>query len=132
MTRFLINLLLLCLPALCAAADEPAIKFDKADHDFGNIAEAKGPVSCTFTYTNTGSSPLALITVNTPCDCTSADFSPRPLAPGKSAKIKVTFNPKGRSGQFKSTITVRTNIRRPDGKKQKETLTISGNVIPRK
>lgn len=132
MTRFLINLLLLCLPALCAAAGGPAITFEKSDHDFGNIGEGKGPVTCTFTYTNTGSSPLALITVNTPCDCTTTDFSPRPLAPGKSGKIKVTFNPKGRSGQFNSTITVRTNIRRPDGKKQKETLTISGNVIPRK
>ena len=132
MTRFLINLLLLSLPALCAAAGQPAISFDKTDHDFGNIGEGKGTVTCTFTYTNTGSAPLALVTVSTPCDCTSADFSPLPLAPGKSSKIKVTFNPKGRSGQFKSTITVRTNIRRPDGKRQKETLTISGNVIPRK
>lgn len=132
MTRFFANLLLLVCFALSSAAAEPAITFKQTTHDFGNIREKGGPVSCTFTYTNTGSAPLVLITVSTTCGCTSSEFSPRPLAPGKSDKIQITFNPKGRSGEFESLITVRTNIRKPDGKKKKETLKISGNVIPQK
>lgn len=132
MIRFLINVLLIIGLSVPAAAGEPAITFARKKFDFGNIREANGPVNCSFAYKNTGNAPLVVITVTTPCDCTTSDFSPRPLAPGKSGKIDITFNPKGRSGEFSSIITVRTNIPGPNGKKKKETLTISGNVIPKK
>lgn len=132
MTRFYVNLVLLLGLWLPAFGGEPAITFESMKHDFGNIREAKGPVNCSFAYKNTGNAPLVIITVTTPCDCTTSEFSPRPLAPGKSGKINITFDPKGRSGEFSSIITVRTNIPGPGGKKKKETLTISGNVIPKK
>ncbi len=118
--------------SLPAVAGEPAIAFESKKHDFGNIREANGAVNCSFAYKNVGNAPLVIITVTTPCSCTTADFSPRPLSPGKSGKIDVTFNPKGRSGEFSSIITVRTNVPGANGKKKKETLTISGNVIPKK
>lgn len=132
MTRFLINILFLLGLSLPVFAGGPAITFESKKFDFGNIREANGPVHCSFKYKNTGSAPLVIITVSTPCDCTSSDFSPRPLSPGKSGKIDISFDPKGRSGEFSSIITVRTNIVGQDGKKVKETLTISGNVIPKK
>ncbi len=132
MTRFFVNILLLLAVALPAFAGEPAITFESKNHDFGNIRDAKGPVHCSFAYKNTGTAPLVIITVTTPCDCTTSNFSPRPTAPGKSGKVDITFDPKGRSGEFSSIITVHTNIPGPGGKKKKETLTISGNVIPKK
>lgn len=132
MKRFFANLLLLVGLAVSAAAGEPAIKFDETTHDFGNIHQAKGTAQCEFTYTNTGTAPLVIITVSSPCDCTTTSFSPKPLAPGKSETIKVTYNPTGRTGEFSSLITVRTNQRDKNGKKKKETLRISGVVIPTK
>lgn len=132
MTRFFANLLLMVCCALSAAAAGPNIAFKETTHDFGNIRENGGPVTCAFTYTNTGSAPLAIITVSTTCGCTSTKFSPRPLAPGKSETVQVTFNPNGRSGEFNSLITVRTNVQGANGKKKKEILKISGNVIPQK
>ena len=50
------------------------------------------------------------------------------MAPGKSAKIKIRFTPKGLKGNFTRTAKVRTNIK---GKEGTVTLTISGNVIPK-
>ena len=35
-------------------AGEPTIKFESNKHDFGNIKEANGPVTATFTFTAGG------------------------------------------------------------------------------
>ena len=39
------------------------IEFDKLEHDFGQIAEEKGPYEHTFHFTNTGDEPFTLIKV---------------------------------------------------------------------
>lgn len=114
------------------AKGTPDIEFDRVAHDFGTIREADGAVTCTFTYTNTGTAPLALTTVSAPCECTKTKFSAKPLAPGKSDKILVTFAPKDMAGEFMRTITVRTNIKTENGSKKKVTLKISGAVVPKK
>lgn len=121
--------LVCCLAALASAPD---ITFEATAHDFGTIREKDGAVKCTFTYTNSGTAPLALTTVSAPCGCTKPKFSPKPLAPGKKGTIEVTFLPEDISGEFMRTITVRTNIKQADGKKKKVTLKISGVVIPKK
>ena len=51
-----------------------------------------------------------------------------PVQPGKKGVIKVTYNQKGRPGEFSKTITVRTNAK--EGKYKKVVLKIKGNVIP--
>lgn len=127
----LIILSLTILAAAIAYAGGPQISFKESEHDFGNIREKDGNVECVFTYTNTGDAPLVLTTVTAPCGCTKPKYSPKPLAPGKSAEIKVAFNPAGISGEFMRTLTVRTNVKVGD-KKQKYTLKISGVVIPKK
>lgn len=114
-----------------AAKTGPEISFDALNHDFGTIHEANGAVKCTFTYTNTGDAPLSIASVSAPCDCTKPEFSPRPISPGKSAEINVTFTPKDMSGEFMRTISVWTNIKNGN-KKKKITLKISGVVIPDK
>lgn len=128
----LIFILLTCCIAVSAAFAKgaPEIKFDVLEHDFGAIREADGAVSCTFRYTNTGTAPLVLTTVSTSCNCTETKFSPRPLAPGKSGKITVTYKPENAAGEFMRTIKVRTNIKADNGLKKKVILKISGTVIP--
>lgn len=121
--------LLFSLICFCALAKGPEISFVEKVHDFGNIRSDVGKVSCVFTYTNTGDEPLALTTVSAPCGCTKPEFSPKPLAPGKSGEIKVTLHPTGMKGEFMKTITVRTNIKKGAGK-QKVTLKIVGAIVP--
>lgn len=128
----LFSIFLLCCLAVVAvsAKGNPDIVFETLSHDFGNIREADGKVTCTFRYTNTGSAPLALTSVSAPCNCTKTSFSPRPLAPGKSAEITVTFSPKDMAGEFMRSISVWTNIKTDSGRKKKIALKISGTVIP--
>lgn len=97
------------------------------EHDFGYIKEAKGAVSHTFELKNTGDKPLVIMQVVTSCGCTRPEFPTKPIKPGKTAKIKVTFNPAGRSGAFMKPVKVKTS-----GDEGRTTLTIRGTIIPRK
>ena len=60
------------------------------------------------------------------CGCTRPEYPTKPIKPGKKGKVKVTYNPAGRPGEFRKTIKVRTN-----GKPKKITLSIDGCVIPK-
>lgn len=131
MTRLLLIFASFALCLGLAAKGAPDISFDKMAYDFGTIRESYGLLTCTFTYTNTGDSPLVLNSVSAPCDCTKPSFSPKPLAPGKSAEITVNFTPKDMSGEFMRSITVWTNVKDTKGNKKKYTLRISGVVIPK-
>ncbi len=114
-------------PAAGAKA-EPAIQFAEASHDFGTIAEEGGNVSHEFVFTNTGDAPLLIVNATASCGCTMPKFPKNPVAPGKTGKIKVTYNPKGRPGEFDKTVTVRTNVKQ----QKKVTVKIKGFVTPAK
>lgn len=101
--------------------------YKEKEHDFGYIKEAKGAVSHTFELKNTGDKPLVILQVVTSCGCTRPEFPTKPIKPGKTAKIKVTFNPAGRSGAFMKPVKVKTS-----GDEGRTTLTIRGTIIPRK
>lgn len=130
MKRLLITLLGCILALGLWAKGAPEIEFTETRHDFGNLRRDGGVVEYDFTYKNTGTAPLALTTVSAPCGCTKVKYSHKPLAPGKSAKIHVTFDPKTKQGEFLSTISVWTNVKLPDGKKKKVVLHVSGVAIP--
>lgn len=90
-------------------ADEQAnIKFNETNHDFGKIKEGT-KATYEFTYINTGKAPLIITDVITPCSCTSPDWSKEPLMPGKSSKIVIVFDSKGKPGTFNKTITIKHN-----------------------
>ncbi|MBP5560329.1 MAG: DUF1573 domain-containing protein [Muribaculaceae bacterium] len=121
-------IMLVCLVATCAALaeDGPQATFKESSHDFGNIQEAKGPVSYTFEFTNTGDKPLIIVDAVASCGCTKPEYSGKPIKPGKKGKIKVTYSPYGRPGAFRKTIKVKTNAA-----EKRATLTITGVVIPK-
>ena len=77
--------------------------------DFGTIKEADGKVSHTFEVSNTGDMPLVITRVIASCGCTTPEWPKEPVAPGKKAQIKVTFDPAGRPGPFTKTISVYSN-----------------------
>lgn len=100
-------------------------EFVETVHDFGNIAEADGDVTCRFVFKNTGKSPLIVVRAVASCGCTEPEHPKVPVAPGKTGEIKVTYHPKGRPGEFNKNVYVYTN-----GKPEKYTLLIKGVVIP--
>lgn len=109
-----------------AAAQQPAIDMPVMVHEFGNVPEDGGPVQCSFTFTNTGDAPLVIVAANASCGCTLPKIPSRPIAPGKSDSIQVTYLPAGRPGEFDKTVRVRTNI--PGARPL--SLKIRGVVIP--
>lgn len=114
MKRYLTVIMMVFLCVGSALAEEPKaeIKFDKTVHDFGKFTEANSVVTCTFTFTNVGNAPLVITQCTASCGCTVPTFTDKPVAPGKTGQIKVTYNGKGRvTGQFKKIITVMSNAK---------------------
>ena len=110
---------------IMAAGKGAEMTFNEKTHDFGTIKEANGPVTHTFEFTNTGGEPLVIINVNASCGCTRPEYPKEPIMPGKNGKVKVTFNPAGRPGEFSKEVKIRTNgDKRP-------ILRITGTVIPK-
>ena len=100
-----------------------SIAFKEKDnsHDFGTVPQGT-PVSYVFNFTNTGKAPLVLSAVNASCGCTTPEWPKEPVAPGKSATIKATYNA-ANPGPFTKTITVVSNASTPN-----LVLTIKGEV----
>ena len=112
--------------AAMAAKETSAIEFDRTKIDLGQIHADKGIVTFEYAFTNEGMKPLVIVSVsNGGCGCTKPSFPKAPIAPGKSGKITISFNPEGRSGELNREVTVRTN-----GKPKTVKLRFSGVVIP--
>ncbi len=127
MKKFLFSIIAIFLAsAVVLASDKYAeASFSEKTHDFGIIKEEKGEVSTIFEVTNTGNKPLLIVDVAVSCGCTTRQFTKRPIAPGKTGEIKITYDPAGRPGAFKKDIKVRTN-----GRERRTTLYIEGTTIP--
>lgn len=113
--------------ATASSKEKASISFGETIHNFGNIKEDGGPVSCEFEFVNTGGANLVVISATAECGCTTPEFPKQPIGPGKKGKIKVTYNPLGRPGGFDKVVTVKTN-----GKPSKVRLKVRGSVIPKK
>lgn len=99
------------------------IQFVEKVYDFGKIKEKGGLVSHDFTFTNAGDGNLVILKATAECGCTRPSFPDAPIAPGKSNKIKVSYNPLGRPGRFEKVVTVTTN-----GNPRKVSIKIRGVV----
>lgn len=98
----------MALMAVFAQA-QPKMNLSHLDHNFGSIGEKSPPVSHSFELRNAGDQPLVILRTETGCNCTSATYSKRPIAPGASSEIVITYNPKGQKGEFLKAIQVFTN-----------------------
>lgn len=85
------------------------ISFDKTTWNFGTFPESKVQ-TYVFTFKNTGNAPLVINQAVASCGCTVATYTKKPIAPGETGELKVSYNGKGKfEGHFKKSITVRTN-----------------------
>lgn len=121
--RIILTLFTLIAMALYASADAD-IKWLKVNHNFGAFNENDGPVTCSYRYVNSGDKPLVIVSARATCGCTSPKYSDKKLAPGDTAEISVTFNPKGRLGRFEKKVYVETNTR-----DSRSILTLGGVII---
>ncbi|MCM1150833.1 MAG: DUF1573 domain-containing protein [Alistipes sp.] len=112
---------------LCSAsAAQGQLAFDSPTWDFGSIRESDGRVSHTFAGINRGAEPAVIVDVVTSCGCTVPEFSRKPVLPGDSVRITVTYDPMNRPGAFSRELGVYTSER-----KRAASLTVRGSVVPR-
>ena len=91
-----------------------AVEWDKTVHDFGDVSVADGPLTCTFTLTNTGNEDISIFEVVSSCGCTDVKFSRANIEPGQSAAISATYKNEDGPIAFDKTLTVYiAGIRRP-------------------
>ena len=101
----------------------PELSFDKLRHNFGKINQGES-VSHQFVFTNTGQAELIINNAKGSCGCTVPKWPRKPIVPGESEEIKVTFNSAGKSGKQSKTITLVTNAI-----PNTTVLTISANIL---
>ena len=94
-------------------------------YDFGAIEEKAGKKSHTFTFRNNGKSPVVISGISAFCGCTTVEHTKKPVLPGKTAKVSVTYNPANRPGKFSKEVTLILN----DGKAYTR-VWVKGSVKP--
>ena len=107
--------------------EEKVVSFDTKTYDFGDILLSDGPVSCKFVMKNISDSPIVIHNVVSSCGCTVPDYDKKPIQPGSSTSIEVTYANDQGPYPFNKTITVYvSNVNRPI------VLKIKGQVHERK
>jgi Protein of unknown function (DUF1573) len=84
------------------------------------------PVSREFEVKNISTESLMILQVKSSCHCTVTEWSKEPVEPGKSTKIKVTYDAE-REGDFYRIVTVLTNF----DTNQSVPLALTGKVEPK-
>jgi len=105
--------------------DGPVIAFSEKAKDFGDITQGE-KVEHTFQLENKGTAPLVISNVAATCGCTVPAWPKEPIAPGKTAEIKVTFNSAGKMGKQNSVVRIYSNATEPI-----EKISMISNVLPK-
>ncbi|MGB0931958.1 MAG: DUF1573 domain-containing protein [Chitinophagales bacterium] len=107
----------------------PSMKFEKTHHDFGDISLKEGKVTYEFSFINDGTEPLIIKKAKGSCGCTAPKVPRnRPIMPGESETVKVVFNPKGKSGKIRKTVTL-THNSAVSGESAETVITIGGKIV---
>lgn len=108
------KMLFLSILAALALVQDGNIKWDKTLHDFGDVSVTDGPLTCTYTLTNTGQEPIAIFEVVTSCGCTNVVWTKEPIQPGKTGTVKATYKNEDGPMPFDKTLTVYiSGVKRP-------------------
>lgn len=110
MKKIILGLVYIGVVFTLNAQQAKQLQFKEETYDFGSVAEENGPVTHDFIFTNNGSRPVKILTVQASCGCTTPDWTKEPVVPGKTGFIKASYNPKGRPGYFNKSLTVTTDL----------------------
>ena len=119
-----ITTLFLILAATICASARTGVKWFETTHNFGAFDEDSGPVTANFTLLNTGDEPIQILAARASCGCTSPKYTRKPIAPGDTTSIAVTYDPAGRPGKFTKYVGVELS-----GGLESVKLYVTGTVV---
>jgi hypothetical protein len=100
----------------------PKFEFEQTHHDFGKLIQGE-KVSYTYKFKNVGDATLVVSAVLPGCNCTVAQFTKTPVAPGENGSITINFNTETKKGMVNSSVTIQANTYPTETK-----LSFSANV----
>ncbi len=103
----------------------PYIEFASAEHDFGDIYQGD-KVEHTFEFKNSGTEPLILSNVIVTCGCTATAWTKKPIMPGETKELTVSFDSTGKVGRQNKVITIVSNA-----SNSQERVKIVTNILPK-
>ena len=122
MKNLVLTIALFLAAAFTMTVSAQELSLDKEVHDYGTIENGSNG-TCIFTITNTGTEPLIISRAKGSCGCTVPDWPREAIAPGESAKMKVTYDTK-RPGRINKSVTITSNAKATPTK----VVRIKGNV----
>lgn len=125
MIKKLVFAAIMCLSSV--AFSQADFKFEKTEFDFGAVVEKDDTLWYDFKFKNIGSEPLIISDIKTACECTLADWSKKPVMPGKEGIIKAGYKYKGKSGNYNKSLTIMANTLPAVSQ-----LTIKGVILDKK
>ncbi len=100
------------IPVTADGKDEkarmPKFEFEQTHHNFGKLIQGE-KVSYSYKFKNVGNAILVISAVVPGCNCSVAQFTKTPIAPGESGSITVNFNSETKKGLVNSSVTVQAN-----------------------
>ena len=75
--------------------------------DLGHISVKDGPQTCRFRITNNGSDEIEITDAVTSCGCTTVRLPEKPVAPGETVSVEVTYDNKEVTEFFDKRIALR-------------------------
>ncbi len=108
---FILAVFFICSSAYAQTNDtgQQAIVFNKKVHNFGKISVNDGEQKCTFEFRNTSDKPVVINNIISSCGCTTPIWPKKPIMPGESGKVEVTYLNDQGPYPFDKNLTVYTS-----------------------
>ncbi len=108
---FVFAAILMCgnLYAQVDNTEQQAIVFNKKIHNFGKISVNDGAQKCAFEFRNTSNKPVVINNIISTCGCTTPIWPKKPIMPGESGKVEVTYLNDQGPYPFDKNLTVYTS-----------------------
>ena len=104
-------IILIAMSSALGFGQEAELRFNKKVHKFPDVDEGV-VLEHVFTFENAGSAPLIFKDYKVTCPCTKVYFPDKPIAPGQSGEVKVTFDTKGKSYYQDRIIEIFSNSKK--------------------
>lgn len=98
------------------------VKWEKLIIDLGTVKQYN-PTQAVFKFKNIGGKPIIITNAEGSCGCTDIDYPKKPILPGETTEIIVTYDAE-LLGVFNKTVTLTMNIERSS-----QILHLKGTVV---
>ncbi len=115
------------------AQSGPVFQFENTNdtYNFGTVTDGE-VVVYEYKFKNAGNAPLVIHKAEAGCNCTSAEWPTKPIMPGQSGSIKVTYKSEGNVGTVNKQIYIKSNAVMPAKYKSRYELKLLGTVVTKK